>query len=132
MKLEHVAIWCRDLEKMRSFYTEYFNATSNDKYRNPQTGFESYFLTFPRGARLEIMWRQDIPENRNDTIGQQHQGLIHMAFDAGTRENVDAMAEKFRADEIPVLRGPRLTGDGYYEFESCDPENNRIEVISTT
>jgi lactoylglutathione lyase len=27
-----------------------------------------------------------------------------------------------------ILRGPRKTGDGYYEFETLDPDNNRIEV----
>jgi lactoylglutathione lyase len=27
-----------------------------------------------------------------------------------------------------ILRGPRKTGDGYWEFETLDPDNNRIEV----
>ena len=27
-----------------------------------------------------------------------------------------------------ILRGPRKTGDGYYEFETLDPDNNRLEV----
>ena len=27
-----------------------------------------------------------------------------------------------------ILSRPRKTGDGYYEFETLDPDNNRIEV----
>jgi lactoylglutathione lyase len=29
-----------------------------------------------------------------------------------------------------ILRGPRITGDGYFEFETLDPDNNRIEVTT--
>lgn len=31
MKIDHLAIWVDDLEKMREFYLNYFNVTSNEK-----------------------------------------------------------------------------------------------------
>lgn len=40
MRIEHVAIWVKDLEKMRSFYCEMFQAASNEKYINAKKGFE--------------------------------------------------------------------------------------------
>jgi lactoylglutathione lyase len=43
---------------------------------------------------------------------------------------VDQKAEELRADGYAILSGPRKTGDGYYEFETLDPDNNRIEVIA--
>ncbi|WP_409415002.1 hypothetical protein [Epilithonimonas sp.] len=43
MKIEHIAFWVKDLEKMRSFYETYFDAVSNEKYINPIKKFESYF-----------------------------------------------------------------------------------------
>lgn len=55
MKIEHIALFVNDLERSREFYTRYFGAKSNEKYTNSKTGFESYFLTFDSGARLEIM-----------------------------------------------------------------------------
>ena len=46
MRIEHVAIWCKDLELLREFHETYFNAESSTKYQNKAKGFESYFLTF--------------------------------------------------------------------------------------
>lgn len=54
MKIEHVALYCRDLEKTREFFQEFFGAKAGALYRNSK-GFSSYFLTFDDGARLEIM-----------------------------------------------------------------------------
>ena len=34
MKIHHIAIWTFHLEKLREFYTRYFNGTSNEKYIN--------------------------------------------------------------------------------------------------
>lgn len=126
--IEHVAIWVSDLEKMRDYYSRFFGAVPNQKYINPVTSFESYFLSFESGARLEIMRRPGIPGNANDTAGLQHLGLIHLAFAVGNQNAVDRKAEELKEYGFPVLRGPRTTGDGYYEFETLDPENNRIEV----
>ena len=66
MTLEHVAIWTSDLEKLKAYYQKYFGGKSNDKYTNIQKGFQSYFLTFESGARLELMSMASIPENKND------------------------------------------------------------------
>lgn len=130
MILEHVAVWTDDLERLKDFYMKYFEAVPNQKYYNPAKEFESYFLSFKSGARLEIMKMKNIPENRNDTIHQQHLGLIHLAFGAATVQEVDAKAKELRADGFKIISGPRKTGDGYYEFETLDPDNNRIEVTT--
>jgi lactoylglutathione lyase len=130
MTLEHIAIWTRQLEELKSYYCNYFGGTSNEKYINPKKGFESYFLTFESGARLELMSRADIPENINDTVQAQHLGIIHIAFGVDTMEEVDAKAEELRTAGFPILSGPRKTGDGYYEFETLDPDDNRLEVTA--
>jgi len=129
MKLHHTAIWVNDLQKIREYYMNHFGATSNEMYVNPTTGFQSYFVTFPSGGQLEIMHRDDIPDNLNDIIGKQHKGYIHLAFMVNSNEEVDAKARELQDAGYPVLRGPRVTGDGYYEFETIDPEGNRLEVL---
>lgn len=129
MQLHHTAIWVSNLEKIKAYYIKFFQATSNQKYVNPDTGFTSYFLSFESGSQLEIMHRADIPENANDTV-KQHKGYIHLSFLMDSREAVEAKAKELQEAGYPILRGPRLTGDGYYEFETLDPEWNRLEVMS--
>ncbi|WP_276392797.1 VOC family protein [Eudoraea chungangensis] len=130
MKIEHIALWTNQLEKMKKFYVNWFSGTASNKYLNDKTGFKSYFIDFMSGSRLEIMQKQDIPENSNDTVHKQHIGLIHIAFGVDTMEEVDSMAIKMKSAGLRVLRGPRKTGDGYYEFETLDPDNNRLEITS--
>lgn len=130
MTLEHVAIWTHQLEVLKAYYEKYFGGISNQKYSNPQKQFESYFLTFESGARLELMKMINIPDNQNDTVQKQHLGIIHLAFGVETMQEVDAKAEELRQAGFRILSEPRRTGDGYYEFETLDPDNNRLEVTS--
>ena len=130
MTLDHIAIWTADLERLRDYYVTYFDGISNDKYRNPTTGFESYFITFAGGSRIELMYRADIPDNLNDVIGKQHKGIIHLAFGVENKEKVDQMAMLLQTNGYQILKGPRTSGDHYYEFETLDPDNNRLEVIT--
>lgn len=127
MKIEHLAIWTQDLEGMRAFYERYFEAQSNEKYHNERKQFESYFLTFSEGARLELMYRPDIPANLNDLIKEYH-GIIHFALSLGSKEKVDQLTEQLRADGYQVVGEARTTGDGYYESVVLDPEGNRLEL----
>ena len=59
MKIEHAALYVRDLEGAKCFFETYFEAKSNQLYYNQKTGFQSYFLSFDEGARLEIMTRKE-------------------------------------------------------------------------
>jgi lactoylglutathione lyase len=128
MTLEHVAIWTDHLEQLKEYYIRYFDGSANDKYINKTNNFSSYFLTFKGGARLELMSMPEIPANLNDTIKKQHKGIIHLAFGVDTIQEVDEKARQLQANGFSILSGPRKTGDGYYEFETLDPDNNRIEV----
>jgi lactoylglutathione lyase len=130
MILEHAAIWASDLEALKNYYTRFFNARVNDKYINENKQFRSYFLSFDSGARLEIMTRPDIPDNANDPVNAQYKGIIHLAFGVNTIQEVDDKAKELNENGYLILSGPRKTGDGYYEFETLDPENNRIEVTT--
>lgn len=125
MKIEHVALWTNQLEVLKSFYERYFNAISNEKYVNVVKAFESYFLTFTDGARLEIMTKPTlktvIPEK--DFIG-----LHHLAFSTGSKEDVDALTKKLAEDGYTIISYPRSTGDGYYESSIKDPDGNIVEI----
>jgi lactoylglutathione lyase len=127
MRIEHIAIWTHDLERLRQFYETYLAGRANAKYVNPRKQFESYFLTFAAGARLEIMQMPAVPPSTND-VERQFTGYIHVAFSVGSRDAVDALTDRLRQDGYRILDGPRTTGDGYYESTTLDPDGNRIEI----
>ena len=103
MKINHVAIYIKDLEKTREFYEKYFEARANEKYHNKNTGLQTYFLTFPDSeARLEIMSRPELLE-RNDKI--MNEGFIHLAFGVGNKENVDKLTKRLINDGFRCLSG---------------------------
>lgn len=124
MHIEHVAIWVKELEMTKDFYCSYFRAKANDIYHNPTKGFKSYFLTFEKGARLEIMTRTDVTESHaSETLG-----WAHLAIAVGSREKVDQLTHQLIHDGYICQSHPRTTGDGYYESVVEDPEGNWIEI----
>ncbi len=129
MFIEHIAIWCSDLEKMKEFYCKWFNARANEIYHNHAKKYASYFLSFEQGARLELMQMEGIPESAND-IMKQFKGLIHFAIAVKSNETVDQLTEDLRNAGHKVIGEPRITGDGYYESVVLDPEENRIEITA--
>lgn len=127
MKLEHIALYVKDLEKMKDFYVDFFDAKPNQKYHNPRTGLQTYFLSFDNGARLEIMQRPDTSPRSSE---EHPLGYVHIAFKLGSSELVDQLTKILQENGVPLLNGPRLTGDGYYESVLTDPEGNLIELVA--
>ena len=125
MRIEHAALYVRDLEEARAFFERYFGAVSGPMYHNSRTDFRSYFLSFDGGARLELMTRPDLLGREKPLAAS---GYAHLAFSLGSREAVDALTGRLRADGYTVLSGPRVTGDGYYESCILDREGNQIEL----
>ena len=117
-----------DIERMRTFYEKYFDARSSPKYENERKRFTSYFLTFPRGGRLELMHRPDIRRISDSPSSRECIGYAHLAVELGSRAAVDALTQRLRDDGFQLLDGPRRTGDGYYESIGADPEGNRIVI----
>jgi lactoylglutathione lyase len=120
----HVAIWVRDLEPMRAFYTESLGGVSGNLYENPNTGVRSYFVSLGEGARLELMYRPEPRPSPTDLAA----GYDHIALALGSRDAVDATVEGLRRQAVPIESEPRVTGDGYYEAVVLDPERNRVEL----
>ena len=127
MKIEHVAIWVKDIDKVCEFYQKYFGGEVQPLYHNPDKQFTSRFVTFEDGARLEVMHRPDI-ENDAGMFHVEHIGFTHLSFSVGSKEEVDRLTQQMSAEGVSVVGQPRTTGDGYYESVVLDPEGNRIEI----
>ena len=157
MKIEHIAIWVKDIDKVCEFYRKYFGGVVHPIYHNPVKQFTSRFITFDDGARLEVMHQPDIPPNVRTVTSLQsythrsanekmraffrfltsvvfhvkhaeHLGYAHLSFSVGSKEEVDRLTQQMSNEGIQVVGQPRTTGDGYYESVVLDPEGNRIEI----
>lgn len=125
MRIEHIAMYVCDLERAKDFFVRYFHASAGEKYHNPKTGFQSYFLSFQGECRLELMSKEEL-EHMNKPLDRT--GYAHIAFSVGTREKVDWLTGQLRDDGYRVISNPRTTGDGYYESCLIDLEGNQIEI----
>lgn len=125
MKVEHIGIWVTDIEKMKAFYETYFNAKASQLYHNKTTGFRSYFMELAEGCRVELTTKQHLSNRISESLG-----YTHLAIAVGDKAKVDEMTAEFVAAGFPLLNGPRVTGDGYYEAVIQDPEGNLIELTT--
>ncbi len=125
MRIEHVAMYVKDLEAARDFFVTFLDGRANGGYHNPGTGFRSYFIRFDGGARLEIMTR---PELSDDEKRPDRTGYAHIAFSVGSRARVDEVTRRLREAGWEIVSGPRITGDGYYESCAAVVEGNLIEI----
>ena len=124
MKIEHIALWVKNLEKTKRFYEYYFGAVASELYHNPKKELQTYFLTFKGETRLELMETVD----KKETLTTNTLGFTHLAFSVGSKENVDEKTHQLIKDGYMCTDGPRTTGDGYYESVIADPEGNTIEI----
>lgn len=127
MIIEHIALFVNDLEKARDFFVNYLNGTSDEGYYNPKEEFRSHFITFDDGARLEIMSKPGVADDDKE---KERTGYDHLAFSVGSKEKVDELTKQLSNAGYEVLRGPRTTGDGYYESCIVAVEGNRIEITA--
>ena len=125
MKIDHAAMYVNDLERAKDFFVRYLGGKAGEGYHNKTTEFRSYFLSFNGGARLELMTR---PELLDPDKPLNRTGLIHIAFSVGSKEAVDELTARLKADGFDVISGPRTTGDGYYESCVLAFEDNQIEI----
>lgn len=126
MKIDHIALYCIDLEGMKRFFIDHFGCTSNEKYHNPRTGLRTYIISFPdNGARLEIMTRPEVTEPLKDGY---HNGFIHVSIATGSKAAVDEKTAELESAGYECISGSRTTGDGYYESCIVGPERILIEI----
>lgn len=117
------------ISNVRAGSTNTISADEPGCYENPEHGFASYFVAFSGGGRLELMQMPGIAVRHHDPA-RQYIGWAHLAFDAASEIEVDALTTHLRADGVAVIDAPRRTGDGYYESVVLDPDGNRIEITA--
>src|SRR5687768_11177878 len=92
MRLDHLAVWTGDLDRLRDFYERYFGALAGARYKSArQPGLTSYFLSFPDGeVRLELMALPAV----GAASEQPALGHAHIALAVGSRDAVDRLTAR--------------------------------------
>ncbi len=125
MRIDHIALYVCDLNRVKDFFVKYLGAASSDIYRNPVSGFQSCYMRFDGGARVELMSKPRMTDQPKDP---KRTGYSHLAFSLGSKELVDELTLRLQTDGFEVISGPRTTGDGYYESCIVAVEDNLIEL----
>ena len=106
MKIDHIALYCKDLERMRQFFIDHFEAVSNELYHNPRTGLRTFILTFSDGgARLELMQR---PDTIDADPSKPNIGFIHISIAVGSKDAVDTQTKELLEAGFRVTSGHRI------------------------
>lgn len=108
-----------DLERACALYDRWFKATIGPKYSSTKRPFTSRFLWLSSGTRLELM-----------ASPEEAPRLAHIAVSVGSREAVERLVAEMKAAGVPIVSGPRVTGDGYYEAVVTDTEGNLVEITA--
>ena len=121
MKIATVSVNVLDLDKMKDFYTKYFDAKVDDKYENFRTGNQYCFLSFEEGARLLLVSASNIVESKK---------VDNAAGFSRISIAVDELATQIARDGYQVVSGFRMNGYGEYESRILDPEDNEVEIVT--
>lgn len=126
MEIHHVGLFTPDLERLKNFYAEHFSATVHDLYEDPAEQLRIHFLSFPNGAKLEVMSKPGLKDLSSEP---NKAGYVHLAFSVGSRDEVDRFSSKLEKAGVTMVAPPTLLGDGSYESCFADPDGNLIEIV---
>jgi catechol 2,3-dioxygenase-like lactoylglutathione lyase family enzyme len=125
--LSHIEIYVSDLERSSSFWgwflgeLGYVSFQSWDKGQSWKLGM-TYFV---------IVQAED--DFKTSGYHRKNVGLNHVAFHAESREDVDQMAGKLKAKNIPFLypeKHPEVAGQTYAVYFE-DPDRIKVEFVAT-
>lgn len=122
MRISNVGMFVKDLEGAKKFFMDYFGAVEHAVYEE-DNGFKSYILKFDEGPKLEIMTKPEIVDQEKDP---NRTGFAHICLKVDSREKLDEITEKFKADGYKILYEPATVGGK--ETRAIAFEGNVLEV----
>ena len=126
MRIDHVALFCKDIEMMKIFLVKYIHAIVGKNHISKRTGQTNCFLSFTDGgSRLELM---TYPDKISQQAKMERQSMAHLSISAGNRDNVNLLTKRLGKDGFQILSSPRITGDGYYESSVMTIDSLIIEI----
>lgn len=130
--IHHIGITVNNWEKSAAFYYTLAEALGArpfiDNLGAPHRREDGKVIIFVGEGFMFSLW-EAFDENKANTFKDYNIGLHHFAFDASSREDVDALYEKMKAIGAEIVDAPQEYDyvPGYYAVFFRDPEGIRIE-----
>ena len=124
MKIGNVGIYVNDIEKVRSFFEDYFGAVIHATIDDEGSGYHSYILSLGEGAFIELMNKpglKDEPKDPNRT------GLAHICILVDSREKLDEVIRRFKYESFNIQYEPS-SKEGAGEVRAVTIEDIILEV----
>lgn len=126
MKLDYLSIWTTQFDKMQQFYTIYLQAGSLPLYQR-EDGYQSQLLEFGSGLRIKLKQQPGL-DVRTQPPADHTIGFCSLTFVENSRKQVDIRALSINSSSHQLATTPMEDGEGFYAFETTDPDKNRLVV----
>ena len=134
-KIDHIQITVKDLNKAEAFYDKLmpilgFDLSKKSKGRVADHEFDVIEYSHPE---LIIGFNSPRKIFENDDVHRRKPGsLHHLAFQAQSREEVDALYVQIAKTEAQIIEVPRFYpqhGESYYALFFKDPDGIKLEIV---
>ena len=68
MEIKNVGLFVKDLEAAKKFFEDYFDMKVHCVYNEEEKGFYSYIMKFDTGAKIELMTKPEIVDDKKEEI----------------------------------------------------------------
>ena len=123
MKIHHVAISVRNLEKSSAFYKDNFGFSEFKRFEREDLGGKGVFLKLGE-VLLEIWEFEGQVENKDDLSNLNILGIKHMAFEV---DDVEEKSKQLASKNIDVSE-PKMGASGSRYCFLKDPDGIPIEL----
>lgn len=121
--IDHVVLWCRDLEKSLAFYQALgfqIEQWTLDRYRAGRLSF----VKLSAGEKNSIDLR---PDPSWKPVEREKGNMQHLNVVPEGVEDIQVIIQELAKHGLKPDFGPEVQG-GAWGFDIYDPDNNRIEV----
>lgn len=123
--LHHVELYVSSLERSASFWGWFLGELGYELFQKWPEG-----MSWRLGATY-IVFVQAEERYLDPPYHRRRVGLNHLAFHAGSRRQVDRLADELRSRGVTILYPDRHPGDPrYYALFFEDPDRIKVELVA--
>ncbi len=123
-QLHHIELYVSDLERSLLFWRWLLTELGYEHYERWERG-ESWKL-----GDAYIVFVQVVHDFADIPYDRRRVGMNHLAFHAGSRDDVDRIAREVTRRGCRLLYQDRYPTDEYYAIYFEDPDGIKVEVIA--
>lgn len=125
--IHHIELYVSDFFRSVAFWDALLSELGYSRFQTWKHGqswkIENSYLVIVQAEEKYL----DIPYHRCRV------GLIHLAFHAQSREQVDVITEKLKENQVTILyedKHPYAGGSGHYAVFFEDPDRMKVEIVA--